>query len=135
MPIACDDEVRTGVNRALNDAVGGFILDHMETRSDPDYAGNAADRLHQFPRLFFRPVKLALENCGRLGEDRDGSKEFESSLEHVQVGFFRLAPRNGKGRNVNVCVEDDPHGQRFWKTKASTSASVSITFLRACLAP
>lgn len=96
MPIACDDEVLTGVNRALNDAVVGFILDHMETRSDPDYAGNAADRLHQFPRLFFRPVKLALENRGRLGEDRDGSKEFESSLDRVQVGFFAWSPGMAK---------------------------------------
>jgi hypothetical protein len=33
-------------------------------------------------------------------------------LDGFQVGILGLAAGNGKGRDVNVCIKDDSHGQR-----------------------
>lgn len=97
MPIACDNEVCMGVHGALEDAVVGFIFYDTETGSGPDDDGHATDGLHEFSRLLFRPVELALEDRCRLGKNRDGCEQFESSTEGAQVGIFRPAAGNPKG--------------------------------------
>lgn len=93
MLIPCDNIGSVGLDCALEDTVVGFIGNYMKPRSSPEDAGNAADRLNQFPRLLVPPAKLAMKDGGRFGENRDRRAKFNSLVESAKVGCLCAASR------------------------------------------
>ena len=112
MSVACDNDIRFRSDCALENAVVRVILHDCEARHTDDDGCDVSNGLHHSPCPIFRPVEFSLKDRGCFSEDRDRREEFEVPLDGFQIGVLGLAAWNGKGRNVNVRIEDDSHGQR-----------------------
>ena len=100
LTVARDDEFRVRFDGAFENTVVRFIAYHLEASASRNDSGDMADCLYQCPGFVFRPVKFVLKNCGCLREDWDRGKEFESTMNCSEVGFFCVTTRDGESRHI-----------------------------------
>ncbi len=112
MAIACNNDIRFRSGCAFENAVVRFVPHDCEASHADDDGCGVSNGLHHGPCPIFRPLEFPLKDYGHFREDRDGREEFEVPLNGFQIGIFGLAAWNCKGRNVDIRIKDDSHGQR-----------------------
>lgn len=135
MAVTGDDDVGLSEEGTFENPIIRLIRENMKVRLGLQDRSRPTDRREELLGLLIRPVEFSSEDVGGSGENEEGSEEIESSSHGMQIGLFRIAARNGKGRDEDIRIEDDPHVQRPRRTRVSTSASVRIPFFLACRTP
>jgi len=112
MAVTGDDDVGLSQQGTFENPIVRLIRENMKVRLGLQDRGRLADGREELLDLLIRPVEFSSEDVGGFGENEEGSEEVESSSHGMQIGLFRIAARNGKGRDEDIRIEDDPHVQR-----------------------
>jgi len=112
MAVTGDDDVGLSQQGTFENPIVRLIRENMKVRLGLHDRSRLADRREELLDLLIRPVEFGSEDVGGFGENEEGSEEVESSSHGMQIGLFRIAARNGKGRDEDIRIEYDPHVQR-----------------------
>ena len=112
MAVTGDDDVGLSQQGTFENPIVRLIRENMKVRLGLQDRSRLADGREELLDLLIRLVEFSSEDVGGFGENEEGSEEDESSPHGMQIGLFRIAARNGKGRDEDIRIEDDPHVQR-----------------------